>query len=172
MSSALLMSETESRVRSHTCSAVWPTFSIRCPNFLFPSPAERPFGGLSARVSTMSPSPSPAGDFADEVAERDRADQTLPRVFLDERHGGRVQRLELPFRLVDLRPHALADLARRLFDFFGHLHDLTSCSNPGPRLADSPTENRASRPPPEKPRVAAPSSPANPSAARSRRATP
>src|SRR3954452_19322641 len=122
MSSALLMSETESRVRSHTCSAVWPTFSIRFPNFLVPSPAERPFGGLSARVSTTSSSPSPAGDFADEVADRDGADQTLPRVLLDVGNGRRVQRVELPLRLVDLRPHPRADFARRLFDLFGHLH--------------------------------------------------
>src|SRR6185369_8581494 len=125
MSRALLMSETESRVRSHTCSAVWPTFSIRFPSFLVPSPpAERPFGGLSGRVSTTSSSPSPAGNFSDEVSEGDGADQTLPRVLLDERHRRRVQRLELPLRLVDLRPHPRADLTRCRFNFFGHLHDV------------------------------------------------
>src|SRR5215468_8035625 len=107
------MSVTDSRVRSQTCSALWPTFPIRVPIFFEPSPGARPLGGFSC-VSTASPSPAPAGDLADQETDGDRADQALSRIGLDV--GGRrfVQRREATPRLFDLRPHAGADLARRL----------------------------------------------------------
>src|SRR5262245_14817758 len=152
------------------CSAVWPTRSICFPSFLVPSPpGARPFG-FSARVSTVPSSPAPAGELADEVAERDRPDHALTGVLLDVGRRRAVQRRELPPGLLYLRPHARADLARRLLDLVGHLHDVTSSSKRGLRGCDSPTETPAASPRPESGLDATRPSHASSSGARPRRA--
>src|SRR5262245_59399391 len=145
MSSAVPMSETESRVRSHTCSAVWPTFSIFFPSFFVPSPAgARPLGGLSGRVSTTSSSPTPACDLADQVADRDRANQALARILLDVGRRRIVERRKLSLRLFDLRPHPRADLARRLFDLLCHLHSVILLFEARPPRWRQPSANPSS----------------------------
>src|SRR4051794_26464425 len=81
-----------------------------------------PLAGLDS-CDSMAFARLSAGDLADDVADGERAEHALAGVGLDVRGGLIVDLGQALFRLLDLRPYALFDLARGVLQFTCHFHD-------------------------------------------------
>src|SRR5258708_29146097 len=176
MSSVSVTSEKTSRVRDQASSAslsirpIWrlSALVVRVSLSVFPRVAD---------AAAMRPLSAP-GDAADDVPERQRADQALSWVGLDVVDHVVVHRGQAFLRLVYLRTDAILELAGRLLDLVGNLHGplLTvsrrvhrSVNGPG---GDAPTRTRARTPRPEMSSAARGSTRASQPAGPPRRATP